>query len=116
MDEISIKTHLIITDIHEEYNIDWCGKLFGANPEMKNEKPIFILISSDSRIELNTWDMKEIERVGKLIAKPKGKEAVTEDKTRVYLKELNEKERLMCIITRRKIKTFAPMHDKVGWR
>ena len=42
MEEVSIKTHLIVTDIHEEYHIDWCGKIMDANPKFKNNKPIFI--------------------------------------------------------------------------
>ena len=41
MEEVSIKTHLIVTEIHEEYHIDWCGKIMNANPKFKNNKPIF---------------------------------------------------------------------------
>lgn len=37
LSEIKIRTHLIITDIHEEYHINWCGKLFDAKPAL-NEK------------------------------------------------------------------------------
>ena len=27
MEEVLIKTHLIITDTHNEFHIDWCGKI-----------------------------------------------------------------------------------------
>ena len=51
MEEVSIKTHLIVTDIHEEYHIDWCGKIMDTDPKFKNNKPIFIIVGSQSRIE-----------------------------------------------------------------
>ena len=65
MQEIPIKTHLIIKDIHDEYNIDWFGKIKDTKPLIKNGKPIFIIISRDCRTELNTINIKEIERVAK---------------------------------------------------
>jgi hypothetical protein len=116
MTEVAVKTHLIIKDIHNEFDINWCGKLKDAKPKWVNDKFMFIVRSGETRIELNTMNMSEIERVGKLITKPRGRQAVTEDKARVFLIEEDDKERLMCIITHRKIKTFAPMYDKVGWR
>lgn len=87
-----------------------------ANPVWENDQPIFILKSRTRRSELNTLDMTLIEKIGKDMAEPKGREARTSAKTYVYLKEENNKERLMCVITHTKIKTFAPMYDKVGWR
>ena len=35
MEEVAVKTHLIITDIHEEYHMNWCGKIFDTNPKLK---------------------------------------------------------------------------------
>ena len=34
MNEVLVKTHLIITDIHEEYHIKWCGSI----KDTKNRK------------------------------------------------------------------------------
>ena len=40
MEEVMLKTHLIITDIHNEYHIKWCGKIKDTKPKFKNGKPI----------------------------------------------------------------------------
>lgn len=116
MTEIAVKTHLIITDIHSEYEINWCGKFIDAKPLLKNGMPIFILISHSDRTELNTFDMKAIEEAGKRITHPRGRGAVAQDKAYIYLKEVDGKERLMGSIIHKRIKTFAPMYDKVGYR
>ena len=41
MAEVLVKTHLIITDMHEEYHMNWCGKIIDTKPKIKNNKPIF---------------------------------------------------------------------------
>ena len=115
MQEVAVKTHLIIKGIHSEYDINWCGKMKDADPIWINEKPLFILIRSTKRVEMNTFDIHEIERIGKLITEPKGRKAVATDRTYIYLKEVNGNDRLMGVITHKRIKTFAPMYDKVGW-
>ena len=46
MQEVKVKTHLIITDIHNEYHMNWCGKLQGANPVLIDGLPLFIIIGS----------------------------------------------------------------------
>ena len=43
MQETLVKTHLIITDIHEEYFVDWCGSIMNTQPVIENGKPIFII-------------------------------------------------------------------------
>ena len=50
MEEVAVKTHLIITDIHEEYHMNWCGKIFDAKPKLKNGLPIFTIIGSQGRM------------------------------------------------------------------
>ena len=40
MGEVLLKTHLIVTDIHEEYDINWCGKILNTKPMFKNNKPL----------------------------------------------------------------------------
>ena len=79
MEEISVKTHLIITDIHDEYHMNWCGKIANAKPLLKNGLPLFIIIGSTGRLELNTIDMKHLEKSAKLLTRPKGRSAVTKD-------------------------------------
>ena len=116
MEQVAIKTHLIITDIHSEYDINWCGRLIDADPLLENGFPVFILISRSSRVRLNTANVKRIEEVAKSIARPRGREAITKDSTRIYLQEKDNKERLIGVVTHKRIKKYAPMYDKVGYK
>ena len=79
MQELLVKTHLIIKDIHDEYHMNWCGKIAEAKPLLKDGLPLFIIIGSAGRIELNTIDMKHIEHCAKLLTHPKGRSAVSTD-------------------------------------
>ena len=115
MEELSIKTHLIITDIHDEYHMNWCGKIADAKPLLKDGLPLFIIIGTRGRIELNCIDMKRIEHTAKLLTRPKGRSAVSTDTARIYIKEVDGNDFLLGVMTHRNIKTFAPMHDKVGY-
>lgn len=116
IEETMIKTHLIITDIHEEYSINWCGKILDSKPQIKNGKPIFIIVGSKGRMELNTTDMDRIEKCAKLLTHPQGRAAITTDTARIYIKEINDNEKLLGILTHNHIKEFAPMFDSVGIR
>ena len=115
MQEIRVKSHLIITDIHDEYHMNWCGKIMEANPLLKNNLPIFVIIGTKGRIELNTIDMKKIERNAKLLTYPKGHQAITTDTARIYIKEIDGNEKLLGVLTHKNVKTFSPMYDKVGY-
>ena len=115
MEEIAIKTHLIITDIHDEYHMNWCGKIAEAKPLLINGLPLIVIIGTRGRIELNTIDMKWIEHNAKILTRPKGRSAVSTDTTRIYIKEIDGNEMLLGVMTHKNIKTFAPMHDKVGF-
>ena len=43
MHEVMIKTHLIITDIHNEYHMDWCGSIIDTKPKIVDGKPVFVI-------------------------------------------------------------------------
>ena len=112
-----IKTHLIIKDIRDEYDMNWCGKLFDAKPALnENGMPIFVIIGSQRRMELNTIDMNYLENCAKRLTSPKGRGAVSTDKAYVYIKEVGGNEKLLGILTHKRVKTFAPMYDKVGYK
>lgn len=115
MEEIALKTHLIITDIHDEYHMNWCGKIAEANPLLINGLPLIVIIGARGRIELNTIDMKWIEHNAKILTRPKGRSAVSVDTSRIYIKEIDGNEMLLGVMTHKNIKIFAPMHDKVGF-
>ena len=114
MEEILVKTHLIITDIHDEYYMNWCGKIANAKPYLKNGLPLFIIIGTGGRLELNTIDMKYLEKSAKLLTRPKGRSAVNKDTARIYIREVDGNDLLLGVLTHKNIKTFAPMHDKIG--
>lgn len=115
MAEVLVKTHLIVTDIHEEYNINWSGKILDAKPKFKNNKPVFVIVSTGGRIELNTVDMGRVEECAKLLTVPKGRQAITTDKAYIYIVEENDNEMLLGTLTHNHVKSYAPMFDKVGY-
>lgn len=114
IEETSIKTHLIVTDIHDEYHIDWCGKILDSKPLIQNGKPVFAVVGALGRIELNTTDMTRIEKCAKYLTQPKGRSAITKDKAFIYLIEEDGKQKLLGILTHNHVKTYAQMFDKVG--
>ena len=113
---MKVKTHLIITDIHDEYDINWCGRLLDSNPVIKDGKPIFIVVGDHHRTEFNTVDTRMLEKYGKMFAEVKGREAVTKGCSRIYIKEVDGNEKLACIVTHWRIKQFAPMYDEIPFR
>lgn len=116
MQEVLVKTHLIVTEVHDEYEMDWCGKLADTNPLFVDDKPMFVIIGSKSRMELNTIDMRVLEDNAKRMTYPKGRQAITKDVARIYIKEVNGHEHLIGRLIHRHIKCFAPMFDKVGYK
>lgn len=116
VEEKAFKTHLIVTDIHEEYDVKWTGRLIDARPLLRNGLPVFVLSSSVRRMELNTIDVRLIEECAKQLTEPHGRAAVTTDRTYIYLKEIDGNERLMGSVTHRHVKTYAPMYDKIAYR
>ena len=115
MQETLIKTHLIVISTHEEYHMNWCGKIIDTKPKIKNGKPIFAVIGSRGRMELNTTDMQRVEKCAKLLTAPRGRQAITSDTAHIYIIEENDKETLMGVLTHNHVKTFAPMFDKFDY-
>lgn len=111
MQEVMLKTHLIVTDVHEEYIVDWCGKIADTKPLFKNNMPIFIIISSNSRVELNTIDIKRIEECAKRITNPRGRRAITTDIARIYIKEEDGKEKFIGRVIHNHVKQYQQMYD-----
>ena len=115
MAEVLVKTHLVVTDVHEEYDINWCGRILDVRPKIKNNMPVFVVVSSRGRMEVNTIDMQRVERCAKLLTAPRGRQAVTTDTARIFIVEENENEVLMGVLTHNHVKSYAPMFDKVDF-
>jgi len=112
MSEVMLKTHLITTDVHEEYFVKWCGKFSDIKPALKNDLPIFIIVASGGRMELNTIDIKTIEKCAKSLCRPRGREAITTDCARIYILEEDESETLMGKVFHNHVKQYQQMFDK----
>jgi hypothetical protein len=102
------KPHFIVKDVQNEFHTNWCGKLIDAKPVFKNDKPIFVIIGSQYRLELNTMDLKYIEKVAKRMTCPKGRQAVVTDSARIYVKEETGHEKLLGVVSHTRTKTFMP--------
>ena len=113
MEEVKIKTHLIVTDVHSEYEIRWIGKICETKPKFKNGKPVFVIVGTEGRIELNTTDMPLLERCAKRLTRPGGRGAVASDSARIFIVEEDDNEKLLGVVVHDRVKTFAPMYDKV---
>lgn len=111
MQEVMLKTHLIVTDVHEEYIVKWYGSIINTDPLFKNDMPVFILVSSEKRLELNTIDMKWIEESAKQITCPHGRQAITTDITRIYIKEKSGKETFIGKVIHNHVKQYQQMFD-----
>lgn len=59
--------------------------------------------------------MKRIENCAKRLTRPKGRSAITTDTARIYIKEEDDKETLLGVLTHNHVKTYAQMYDKVGY-
>lgn len=116
MEEVKIKTHLILTDITHTYNVNWCGRIAETIPKIVNGLPLFIAIGAQGRVELNTIDMRQLEECAKRLTDPKGRLALSSDTSHIYLLEENGNEALMATITHKIIRSYASMYDRVGWR
>ena len=115
-DTVMIKSHLIITDIHSEYIIKWQGRIIDTNPILKNGMPIFIIVGSENRVELNSCDMKQIEEAAKSITRPKGRGAISTDTARIYIKEAGGAETDIGSVVHNRVKTYAPMFNPIRYR
>ena len=116
MEEVLIKSHLIVKEVYEEYNLRWVGRILDAKPKIENGMPIFIIVGGGGRSEINTTDMARIERCAKSLTRPRGRQAVTTDTARIYILEENDNEMLLGLLTHNHIKKYAPMHDAVGYK
>ena len=111
MQEVMLKTHLIVSDVHEEYFVKWCSSIINTKPLLKNDMPIFIIISSDTRVELNTNNIKKIEECAERITHPRGRQAITTDTARIYIKEEDGKEKLIGKVIHNHVKQYQQMFD-----
>lgn len=112
MQEVMLKTHLIVSDVHEEYYVKWTDSIANAKPMFKNDLPIFVIVGNESRVELNTLDIKRIEECAKHITHPHGREGVTTAIARIYIKEEDGTEKFIGKVIHNHVKKYQQMYDR----
>jgi len=114
MQEVMVKTHLIVTDVHEEYKVEWCGKIANTKPLLQNCMPVFVIIGSEERVEINTIDIRYVEDYAKRLTHPRGRQAVTTDISRIYLMQEDRSLAFMGKVTHNHVKQYQQMYDPVN--
>ena len=114
MQEVMVKTHLIVTDVHEEYFVDWSGKIANTRPKIENNMPIFVIIGSEGRVEMNTIDIKRVEDCAKKLTYPRGRQAITTDISRIYIQEEDGNLVFMGKVIHNHVKKYQQMYDPVN--
>ena len=106
------KMKFIVLDVQDEFYTKWCGRIIDSKPFFENDKPVFIIVGSRCRLELNTFDIKYVEKMAGKITCPKGRQAITSDSARIYIKENSDNEMLLAVVFHTRAKTFAPVVEK----
>lgn len=109
---VNLKTHLVVREVHEEYHINWSGKIIDTHPKLRDGKPIFFIRGGKGCIELNTIDMNYIEQSAKNLTYPRGRASITTDKAYIYIIEEDSKKTLLGTVTHSHIKEYNQMYDK----
>lgn len=111
-DKEVVNTRLICIGCEDEYQMKWVGKIIDTNPIFIDNQFSFVIIGSQSRIEVNTMDFNRLENIAKRITVPKGRSAVSTDKAYIYIKEVSGKDKMIGVLTHNRIKTFVPVNSK----
>ncbi len=106
------KSHLIVTDVQNDFYTKWCGKIIDSKPIIKNGKPIFVIIGGQGRLEINTIDINYVEKIARKMTCPKGRQATTSDSARIYIKEKSDNEMLLGVVFHIRTKNFVSVRDK----
>ena len=108
-----VKTHLIVTDKWDDYEIKWVKRLIDTKPKLdSNGYPTFVILSNKGRIEIKTFDLKYIEEQAKKATLPRGRASVTKDQGYILIKEEKE-EVLIGIVNHTHTRKYAPMYDEI---
>ena len=108
-----VKTHLIVKDQYDEYEVKWVKPLIKTNPQFDSNGNLqFAVISNKGRLEVNTFNLMQLEKSAKNFTFPKGRQSVTKDKGYIYLKE-KEGESLVAVVIHTHIRKYAPMYDDI---
>ena len=112
MEEVT-NTRLICIGCDDDFQMKWIRKIIDTNPSFDGDKLSFVIIGSNSRVEISTMDFNRLENVAKRITAPKGRSAISTDKAYIYIKEENGGEKIMGVVERCHIRKYAPMFDEV---
>lgn len=113
MATVMMKTHLIVTDQYDEYDVNWVKRLADTKPKFKDNKICFAIVTNKGRVELNTMDMKQLEKTAKKLTYPRGRGSKTRDKGYIYVIQEDNTEIMIGVVTHDHIRKYSPMYDPV---
>lgn len=113
MATVMMKTHLIVKDQYDEYDVKWVKSLATTHPKFKDDKIVFAIISNKGRMEIATMNFPYLEKQAKKFTMPKGRGSVTVDKGYIYVVQDDGTEEMVAIVTHSHIRKYAPMYDPV---
>lgn len=111
--KVMMKTHLIVTEQSDEYDIKTHKRIIDTCPKFYNDKFLFIIITGEKRLEIKSLNINDAINLAKKVTMPRGRTAVTTDKARIYIDCADGGEVLLTTVTHNHIKKFAPMFDPV---
>lgn len=110
-----VKTHLIVTDQWDEYDVKWFKSLSQLNAEpvfTSDNKLKFVIITNANRFEINTMDFNFLIKQAKRLTFPRGRESQTQDRGRIYVKTTGGEE-MIAVVVHRHIKKYNQMWDRI---
>ena len=111
---MKVKTHLIVVDQYDEYNVRWIKKLSEQKPKFDEHGNLqFAVLSNKGRLDIKTFDLKYLEKAAKKFTYPRGRGAITTDKGYIYLKTADDKEVLLAVVSHNHIRKYSQMYDEL---
>lgn len=108
-----VKTHLIVKDQYDEYQVKWIKRLSEQKPKFDEHGNLqFAILSGKGRLEVKTFDLAYLEKVAKKYTYPRGRSALTTDKSDIYLKT-EDGEVLLATVVHDHIRKYSPMYDEL---
>lgn len=109
-----VKTHLIVTNQWDEYEVRWVRRLIDTSPLFNSHGTLTFIITGGNggREEIETFDLNYVAQRAKACTGARGRGSVTIDKSQIYLKEAKG-EVLIGVVTHKHIRQYSPMYDEL---
>lgn len=104
---MKVKTHLIVTGQWDEFKIKWVKRICDTKPKFDSYGyPTFVVVGGAGRVEMKTFDIREVEEQAKKATHPRGRGSLTSDRAYIFIKEEKE-EALLGYVMHDHIRQYA---------